>query len=412
MAKKQQRKPTKKQHVASQKSASSNVSSDKKARATRFAAKFARFEGMMGRIFMSILFFMFLFWIVDRVSRNFVSSRSEFESRYPEGTIRVPRPYMMFGGAANASIGREGVLNALGYRGDLPTMPKPASEYRIFVLGGSTVFHGMPAISDLVEQEFKKNGYTNVEVFNFGVVSSVSGMELSRMLFEISELSPDLVVMYNGGNDILQPFNYDPRPGYPFNYLVYESNPIMEGDVSKYPSWALWGYGSNLARSYGSGYFQNKFVNMEALRQRVGWNTENWRTQIADLYVKNAYKGSQVAKAFGADFVALLQPTIYYKDNLAPGEQQLMQRYTDRKGHAEATRELIRQRYATLKNNFLMVDLSDAYDKTNDQVFRDEIHTIQPAKPFMANAIYQVLSKTFQAKLQPGNTSSAEEAAE
>ena len=35
-------------------------------------------------------------------------------------------------------------------------------------------------------------------------------------------LKPDLVIAYDGGNDLIQPWAYDPRPGYPFNFLTEE----------------------------------------------------------------------------------------------------------------------------------------------------------------------------------------------
>lgn len=92
-----------------------------------------------------------------------------------------------------------------------PQMPKTREEYRVFFLGGSTVYVGKPPIADLVQRLFHEHGIKNVKVYNFGVVSSVSGMELARIVFELSDLAPDLIVMYNGGNDILQPWSWDRR---------------------------------------------------------------------------------------------------------------------------------------------------------------------------------------------------------
>ena len=177
--------------------------------------------------------------MLELATRWLVVGRTPFEARFPVDAVRGPVPYSMFGGVPNAALGAgydvAERLNSQGYRGREATEPKPPDELRVVVLGGSTVFEGEPTLPELLERELRKRGVANVACFNFGGVSSVSGMEVSRLLFEVTDLRPDVVVFYDGGNDLLLPAVYDPRPGYPFNFVVYESNPLLHRNPASFP---------------------------------------------------------------------------------------------------------------------------------------------------------------------------------
>ena len=49
-----------------------------------------------------------------------------------------------------------------------------------------------------------------MEVYNFGAASSGSGQGLARILYEVVDLDPNLIIMYNGANDFEHPFFGDP----------------------------------------------------------------------------------------------------------------------------------------------------------------------------------------------------------
>lgn len=118
-----------------------------------------------------------------------------YDEPYVFGVTRHPRPYIMFKGLEDGVINVQKTYNHLGYLGRSPLPLKAAGSYRIFILGGSTVWEGNPTIPDLLQKEFIRNGYPQVEVFNYGVMSSNSSMELARLVFEVLDFRPDLVVM-------------------------------------------------------------------------------------------------------------------------------------------------------------------------------------------------------------------------
>jgi len=93
--------------------------------------------------------------------------------------------------------------------------PKAKGELRIFMLGGSTVAYGNPPLPVYVEEELKRHGFHHVRVLNYGVISQNSSQELAHLVYHVLDSEPDMVIFYDGGNDIMDPLLYDPRPGYP-----------------------------------------------------------------------------------------------------------------------------------------------------------------------------------------------------
>lgn len=350
-----------------------------------------KFEIFLGRLFLSIISICLAFILFNYASKWFFpKSISVVESQLElsTGAYRKPKPYVMFGGSPNAEYNPGERLNNLGYRGKVPLPAKAPGEFRIFLLGGSTVFFGEPPIAVLLEAEFSKNGHKNVNVYNFGVLSSVSGMELARILFEISDFKPDLIVMYGGGNDLTQPPYWDPRPGYPFNFMAFENNPLIESEVNKYPTLAMLAYGSNLFRHLFPSYFVNTFVPLKRLRVESHWGAKEWEDKMASVYVDNLIKADKVSRTFGANFIAFFQPLVYYKKNLSKEEEPLT-------GSEMKDYEYMREHVRTLigknssKSSLAFVDISDIFAGTRDTVFIDRIHIVQDHYNDVAKMLYK-----------------------
>ena len=349
-----------------------------------------RAQILLGNVSMVAILCVAAFAAVELVSRTMWSSRSSFERKFPVQIYRKPYPYIMFKGdpaGTDYYPFQHKVLNELGYPGPVPTRKKPSDEFRIMFLGGSTLVEGAPTIAQLVEEELRTNRDRHVRVYNFGVISSVSSMELARLVFEVADYEPDFIVMYNGANDMSHPYWGDPRPGYPFNFIVYEANPLLESEVGSYPGLALFAYESNLFRILGRKYFESAFADLEGKRQAAGFGSDQWRGAIAKTYVDNLTKTQRVAGTFRSGFLACFQPMVYYKDTRTSEEARLFQ--PEDLAHHEALRRLILARAQPLRDRgeLKLVDLSDIYDHATDSMFTDNVHTHQTAKPVVAKAI-------------------------
>ena len=347
------------------------------------ATAVARVESVLARILLVLVVVVGGLAFLEVASWWLLETRSPVEREFPVRHIRKPAPYVMFGGTPDVKG-----LNSLGYPGPAPAMPKPEAETRVFVLGGSTVFRGEPPIPALLEELAHGAGHSDVRVYNFGVVSSVSGMELVRLVTELVDYQPDVVVFYGGGNDLIHPYDYDPRPGHPFNFMVYEANPTLARDVHDYPRLPLFLYGSHLARFLFSGWFVDQFVPRDELRQQVGHDTDAWRGDIVDAYLGHLEKSRIVAGAFGARSLLAFQPLIYFKAERLAKEEKYFD--AEEGVHAERARALLRERIATVSPSpdRHFVDLSDLFRDRKDAVFTDIIHLRQEARQTVAEALF------------------------
>ena len=99
-------------------------------------------------------------------------------------------------------------INTLGFRGTEFLTIKPLDMYRIFMVGGSTMF-GAGATSDettipgylqhlLSEKDFE----FDIEVINSGIQGADSNTELNLIEQKLVTLSPDLIIIYDGWNDL------------------------------------------------------------------------------------------------------------------------------------------------------------------------------------------------------------------
>jgi lysophospholipase L1-like esterase len=337
------------------------------------------------------------FLLLELVSRRFLPAGSPIERKFPVEVVRQPQPYTMFGGAAHGRlafpVGTRERLNGRGYRGAEPEAVKPPGEFRVFVVGGSTVFAGEPPLPVLLEGQLRQKGLTHVRCFNYGVVSSVSGMELARIVFEIADLQPDLIVLYSGANDLVSPIQYDPRPGYPFNFIAYEHNPLLQRDVAAYPTLALLAYGSNVLRAAAPSFFAERFVRLQEARRQAGYGSPEWQQAIVAHYVGNLVKSEQVSRAFGADFVAYFQPVLHFKPSLGPEERQFAAPLGEL---ARLTRELrtrvlpeLERRHA---QGLTVRDLSGTFDSVAGDVFYDYIHVTLEGNQILARAVAEDLA--------------------
>lgn len=97
--------------------------------------------------------------------------------------------------------------NALGYRDDEITLPKPRGEFRIVCLGGSTTYtpavgHYQYSYPKVLERELHERGYPHVRVINGGVDGWTSYETLVDFALRTVDLDPDMVILHQGINDV------------------------------------------------------------------------------------------------------------------------------------------------------------------------------------------------------------------
>jgi lysophospholipase L1-like esterase len=130
--------------------------------------------------------------------------------------------------------------NSLGFRGGELAVPKPANTFRIMCMGGSTTEEGSDNVNypKCLEKELRDAfPGRNIEVVNCGVC----GIKTSGLLLRLAEylkLQPDLIVLYEGVNDIthdLMDF-WEYQKSFPSKLLTYVPSLRYEMSRLLFPS--------------------------------------------------------------------------------------------------------------------------------------------------------------------------------
>lgn len=334
------------------------------------------------------------------------------------GGMRESRPYTVFGGARSAKVDVEIPvtldknnrkiyqavqikLNKLGFRGEVPKKKKNG-EFRIVVLGGSTVFLGtsvQKSIPGQIEKLLHEKGLRHVKVYNWGVASVVSGQELSTLIHTAVDYRPDLVIVYDGLNDIFPRYaDYDPRPGYPTNFIPYEVGLRLIAGRWTFEEMTLAVFRkSHIARKIFFVHLGGLHSHKKRLRKEVDYGTTKWENKIVSKYVGNLEKMCRIGAGFGFKFASFLQPMIHQKKHLTKNERPF--RYGKKYSEYilriyEKSRVMFRTMQKSLeKTKCIFADISDAYNNDKKDVYYDMGHTFDYAKPVVAKAIVSYVIK-------------------
>lgn len=109
--------------------------------------------------------------------------------------------------------------NAYGFRGDPLTSPKPAGEYRVFVVGGSTVecfyLDDADDMSRVAQRALSDEAPNRtVKIYNVGLSGTASDDHIAMIAQRLVHLEPDVIVVLAGINDLRRSIQH-------YDYLHY-----------------------------------------------------------------------------------------------------------------------------------------------------------------------------------------------
>lgn len=125
--------------------------------------------------------------------------------------------------------------NNMGFRGDFLSMPKPSDEFRIFMLGGSSIesfyLDDSQSIHTVLQKELNKHISSDitVKVYNAAKSGDFSVDHISMIGHRIMHLEPDMIIICCGVNDLT-------RSIYNFNYSFYNQERRSQ---KKFSFWRL-----------------------------------------------------------------------------------------------------------------------------------------------------------------------------
>lgn len=129
---------------------------------------------------------------------------------------------------------------------------KPPGQVRIAFLGGSlvelasTFDVALPgSLRRILRDTYRGR---DIEVINAGIQSCVSRQSVAQLLFTVVDYHPDIVILYDGGNDLGLPLTYESRPNFPYNFQTMQEAWDLYRQERQQPLWRLALERSNLYR--------------------------------------------------------------------------------------------------------------------------------------------------------------------
>lgn len=285
--------------------------------------------------------------------------------------------------------------NALGFRGAEATLEKPAGRYRIIVLGGSVAWgYGCTAddrtvpgrLQALFQEQFPGR---DIEVINAAQVGFVSGQEMVYFHRVLKRLAPDLVLFFDGYNDVSADF-LNPVSGWPQNAALLKAR--YEA------SWRDRDAGGDLAalarRSSLIDLLWTRFfpeVKAESSGTAEGPITA---AKTAHNYVANVKAVVSLASP-AAVYVALQPALATIHKPLAPQEKQILAREDQQiAGYSQR----VQAAFAAMESEIDAagigrIDLTTALGDEPELLFADECHFGDAAADRFARAIAEKLGE-------------------
>lgn len=228
-----------------------------------------KIEGMLARLFLMFGSVLFACVTIELASRYYLwhiasedrfkefASISQIKDRYgddffirsntdgsADAMFLSPHHYLGYFPTPNLQIG-ENRHNSLGFRGEEISVRKGADKYRIALVGGSTTYstgvedyrHSYPY---QLEEYLHENGYESIEVINAGVGAYTTYNSLINIQFRVLPLQPDLIIIYQGINDV------EARLVYPHSEYLGDNSGFLAPFVSDTIMPEIWQYSTAL----------------------------------------------------------------------------------------------------------------------------------------------------------------------
>ena len=180
---------------------------------------------------------------------------------------------------------------------------------KIYIFGGSTVYNGevpddLTIASQLAAMGANDQSY---KVINMGATSIHSTQQLGRLQSEINLKNSDIVIFYDGVNDVLQRIIYENRGGF------------MIGQPKKESFWI------EFLRSK-SKYSSILFIMYSRMIKNTKETPASLINNSIDDYINTLIETKKHVEQHGANFYHFLQPTIFTKNKLNDYEQNVNQK--------------------------------------------------------------------------------------
>ena len=314
-------------------------------------------------------------------------------------------------------------INSLGFRGGEISTDRNQRK-RIIVVGGSCAFghylkNDNETLAALLEKQ--NNSY---EVINAAVNGFLSGQELTYIVTELVDYDPDVIIAFDGWNDLFFSWYYYLWYGRPrekgelgFNCNVF-MNIIESPLVANYQTQTGVFYSFRrffntlMHKSYIMSWMQNKLmaiIKKPSINQSVEpAQRNNYLNEIIDTYTCNIKKMHLFCNSLGIKLIIAFQPELGSKANLSADERAILSTGSFTAGWGinnyskefpSLYRQFIERSKTILRNNgidYIDINMEPKFNNSSNTVFSDVVHTNKNGNEIIAQILYEHLKNSFK----------------
>lgn len=315
---------------------------------------------------------------------------------------------------------------------DVP--PKAKDEIRIVILGGSVAISwnlGEACTLDSNLYRLFSEHYPNkkVRIFNLGNGAWKSFQELLALQLYGLKLEPDLVIAFDGYNDLQHAFSmpieqpYSHNADQAFNHYqnwvngnvlsLFKDLKLVEAlkqqayvVVTKFrqAKSSLKGGAPEIAEAAKPGKLATQFhypLDLNSIENRKDFDPYN--REAVNFYLGNGRLMAKTASIKGAKIIFALAPTLYLKTPLSEYERQQLDHYGDAvnfvvQGYLRTQAGL--KEISRDEPNAIFFDMSRAFDHYDETIFSDSGHFNKKGYEIVANQLFKKIEEVLELKEQ------------
>ena len=276
-------------------------------------------------------------------------------------------------------------VNSFGFRGDEISKDKQQETYRIFLVGGSTVF-GAGSSSDNntitgILQELFDNERSDYkfEVINAGIPGANSVREEYYIKNYLLEFNPDMIIIYDGLNDAANAIIDKNDLGKPENNKLEKTQKGIDNIISKYFQW----YRTPFILNY---IIFKSTTSISYNDSTISKMKDNWYNRWAEM--------CEFGNSRNMKIIITLQPILgtgnktLYQDEIVNSESYESQMTV------KAINELEEPLQKLSKTCSNVLDLRGVFDEIEKPIFYDLGHTNDLGNEIIANKIFETIKPT------------------
>jgi lysophospholipase L1-like esterase len=281
-------------------------------------------------------------------------------------------------------------INSYGFR-DTYMSDKPSTA---IVLGGSAAFgFALTGNNQTFSSHISKNNQ-KYNVINAAVIGFLSGQELSQMVHYLDDLQPSLYIVFDGWNDIQDPFAFAKND-------FKENRPIHHGPIGYNNTFI--GIESRLADYFKTTKKEktSSLVTLDPVGDPL-YESDLFQ-KILKTYAANIGKMYAFAESRGAKLLVVLQPELGNKKAKSPHEEEVLKTWIEKYGYldnkiSERYKRLIieaKEEFLKEKIPFIDINDNDEFRENPQTLFFDVIHPNELGHEVIARIINQTLLEKF-----------------